>query len=185
MLQTPIQVKVTPEDFDRFIALPENADRDYEHIGGMIAEVVSNNYSSLLAAIILAELMTYVRKHKLGWVTGADGGYQVSGEKYIPDVAFISVARQPQPSRDAYNPLAPDLAVEVLSPGNDDARMRIKVVNYLRAGATVWVVNPDLKTVEVYVPGQPPVVKMILETLDGGALIPGFSLAVKELFNVE
>jgi Uma2 family endonuclease len=63
--------------------------------------------------------------------------------------------------------------------------MRIKVVNYLRAGTTVWVVNPDLKTVEVYVPGQPPVVKLLADTLDGGALIPGFSLAVKDIFNVE
>ncbi|MEJ5197516.1 MAG: SdrD B-like domain-containing protein, partial [Anaerolineae bacterium] len=49
-------------------------------------------------------------------VTGADGGYRVGDERYIPDVAFVSQSRQPAPSRDAYNAIAPDLAVEVLSP---------------------------------------------------------------------
>lgn len=106
----------------------------------------------------------------------------VSGERYIPDAAFISKTRQPTPSHDAYNPLAPDLAVEVVSPTDDPAAMRIKVVNYLRAGTTAWVVDPYKKHVEVYAPGQPVRIMGINDILDGGTLLPGFMLTVKDIF---
>jgi len=44
----------------------------------------------------------------------------------------------------AYNPLAPDLAIEVLSPSNDDDEMRIKIANYLAVGTILWVIVKDL-----------------------------------------
>jgi Uma2 family endonuclease len=130
-------------------------------------------------------LTVFVRTHDLGYVTGADGGYRVSGERYIPDAAFISTARQPQPSHEAYNPNPPDLAVEVLSPTNDPGEMRVKIVNYLLAGTVLWVVDPDLKRVEVYVPGQTPKTLGIDDVLDGGNVLPGFSLAVRDIFPEE
>ncbi|MGQ9889985.1 MAG: Uma2 family endonuclease [Aggregatilineales bacterium] len=89
-------------------------------------------------------------------MTGADGGYVVGGERYIPDVAFISFTRQPEPSHAAYNPQPPDLAVEVLSPPDKAAVLRIKIVNYLRAGTAVWLVDPAQKTVEIYTPDAAP-----------------------------
>lgn len=135
--------QITAEAFDEFISLPENADRAFELIGGRIVEVVSNNNSSFIAMTIAIHIGMFVIQRKLGRITGADGGYIVMGEKYIPDVAYISLARQPEPSHEAYNPIPPDLAVEVLSPTNNPADMRIKVVNYLRANVTIWVVDSD------------------------------------------
>lgn len=176
---------VTVEEFDTFIMLPENRERRFEFIGGEIVEMVSNNYSSLIAMLIGSLMTIFVRQHNLGWVTGADGGYKVSGERYIPDVAFVSKQRQPQPSREAYNPLAPDLAVEVLSPTDDESDMRFKVVNYLRAGTMVWVVNPDKKQVEVYAPDAAPKTVGIDDVLDGGGVLPGFTLPVKDIFPEE
>jgi Uma2 family endonuclease len=176
---------LTVEEFDDWVLLPENAGRMFEYIGGETVEVVSNNFSSMIGMFIGAMLTVFVRTHDLGYVTGADGGYRVSGERYIPDAAFISKARQPQPSHDAYNPNPPDLAVEVLSPTNDPGEMRVKIVNYLLAGTVLWVVDPDLKRVEVYVPGQTPKTLGIDDVLDGGNVLPGFSLAVRDIFPEE
>jgi Uma2 family endonuclease len=173
--------RATVEEFDQFVQLPENADRLFEYVGGEIIEVVSNNYSSEIAARILIEIGIFVKNKNMGRVTGADGGYMVSGERYIPDVAFISREKQPEPSHEAYNPTPPDLAVEVLSPSNDLSDIRIKLVNYLNAGTVVWIVDPDKKQVEVYASGQAKKLGLN-DTLDGGAVLPGFTLPVKEIF---
>jgi Uma2 family endonuclease len=175
-----IQPKITAQDFEAFIQQPANTERLFELIGGEIVEVVSNGYSSEIGAFFVALLMQWGRS--TGRVTGADGGYIVMDERYIPDAAYISKARQPEPSRASYNPNAPDLAVEVLSPTNELAQMRVKVVNYLRAGTVVWVVDPDKKQVEVYVPNAAPVILDIDDTLDGSTLLPDLSIAVKDIF---
>jgi Uma2 family endonuclease len=173
--------RMTVEEFDQFIQQPENAERLFEYVGGEIIEVVSSNYSSEVAARILIEIGIFVKNKNMGRVTGADGGYMVSGERYIPDVAFISKEKQPEPSHEAYNPTPPDLAVEVLSPSNDPADIRIKLFNYLHAGTVVWLVDPDKKEVEVYASGQAK--KLGLDSiLDGGDVLPSFMLPVKEIF---
>jgi Uma2 family endonuclease len=174
----------TVEEFDQFVLLPENADRLFEYIGGEMFEVVSNNLASAISAAILAEIHVFAKKNKLGWVTGADGGYIVGGERYIPDVAFISRARQKKPLREAYNPNPPDLAVEVISSDRGDElhALRIKVINYLAAGTMVWVVMPEDKQIEVYTPGQPVKIHREKDTLDGGAVLPGFTLKIADIF---
>ena len=174
--------RYTVEAFDAFIEQPENREKLFEYIGGRIVEVVSNNYASKIAMTIGAFITLFVKEHGLGDVTGADGGYKVAGERYIPDVGFISREKQPEPSHEAYNPNPPDLAVEVLSPTNAPADIRIKVVNYLQAGTTVWVVDPDAQSIEVYAPGQSPRTLVKDETLDGGDVLPGFELTLKDIF---
>lgn len=173
---------VTLETFEAFLSQPENRNRDFEWIGGKIVEVVSNSYSSHVAMLLGGELSVFARKNKLGRVTGADGGYIIGEDRYIPDVAFVSYARQPEPCHDAYNPVPPDLAVEVLSPANAEVDIRIKIVNYLRVGTAVWLVNPAMQTVEVYLPNQPARIVRKDGLLDGGTLLPGFKLPLAELF---
>lgn len=173
---------MTVEEFDRFVDLPENADRLFEYIGGEVVEVVSSARSSKIALRIGYFITGYLLQNDIGHATGADGGYRVGGERYIPDVGFISRAHLPELPDLSYLPQAPELAVEVLSPSNTPHEMRVKIGNYLAAGTVVWLVDPDLKRVEVYAPGQP-VQKIGLDgTLDGGTLLPGFALAVKDIF---
>lgn len=174
--------RYTLEEFDKFISLPENRDRSFEFIGGEIVEVVSNSYSSTIAMLIGGAVSVFVRQNKLGRVSGADGGYMVMGEKYIPDAAFISYARQPKQSYEAYNPLPPDLAIEVLSPSNDEWEMRVKIANYLQSGTVVWLADPDRQRMEVYAPGQPVQKLGIDDVLDGGTVLPGFKLPVRDIF---
>lgn len=106
----------------------------------------------------------------------------VSGERYAPDVAFISKSRQPELVKEGYNPSPPELAVEGLSPTDSESALRIKVVNYLAAGTLVWVVKPETQTVEVYTPGQPVRVLGIENTLDGGEVLRNFKLPMQTIF---
>ena len=173
---------MTVEQFDAFAALPENADRHLEYIGGEIIEMVSNQRSASIAYWLGVYMGMYLLQHDLGGVaTGADGGYMIAGERYIPDIAYTSPARQAKPSDEAYASVPPDLVVEVLSPSNTPHEMRIKVVNFLSVGTLVWVVDPEREIVEIYAPGEP--VKTLDRdgVIDGGDVLPGFSVAVKDI----
>ena len=173
--------RMTVEEFDQFVE-SDSGDRLFEYIGGEIVEVVCNSYSSIVAAQVLIAIGAYVKKRGLGYVTGEAGGYSVAGERYMPDVGFISKTKQPEPPHGAYIPHAPDLAVEVLSPTDKPDEVRIKVINYLAAGTTVWLIDPESKRAEIYTPG-PRVKRVAIDgTLDGGEVLPGLKLAVKELF---
>lgn len=180
-VQTPVSV----EEFEQIAALPENMNKRLEFIGGEIVEVVSNSDASEIAVRIAARISLYVESQGLGRVTGADGGYKVSGEDYIPDVAFISKVRQPQRPHTTWNPLAPDLAVEVVSPTDRVQDIADKVANYLLAGTLLWYVYPALQQVKVYMPGQPVKTLGLKDILDGGQVLPGFNLALKDIFPSE
>ena len=173
---------MTAEAFEQYAALPENRDRRLELIEGEVIEVVSDFDASEIAAGILAAIHAFVRTHKLGRVTGSDGGYIVGDDHFIPDVGFISNSRFRKGASRAWCPVAPDLAVEVFSPGNSPYEIRMKVASYLYAGAVVWVVDPEIKRVEVYAPGKPPFTAGVQETLNGGDILPGFTLAVNDIF---
>lgn len=173
----------TADDFSRFILLPENADRNFELLAGEIIEkMVSSPRSSAIGAFMVIAVGSHAYQHGLGRVTGADGGYVVGNDRYIPDAAYIAKARQPVPPTEAYNPLAPDLAVEVLSPSDNPYEVRLKIANYLAAGTVVWLIDPEMQQVEVYVSGQPARVFGINDTLEGGDVLPGFTLAVSRIF---
>ena len=177
---------MTVSEFDHWVLLPENSDTSYEYIGEEIVEEVSNNYASLVALEIGFLIKLYLKQHKMrGYVTGADGGYVVAGERYIPDVAYISAERQSEPSHDAYNPNAPDLAVEVVSPTDSERNLAIKVANYLVAGTVIWVVYPDRREVNIFVPQQ--AVKQLgaNDVLDGSGIFPEFNLKVSDIFPEE
>lgn len=177
------QKLVTKEEFYEFVMRPENRDRNFEYIAGEIVEVVSNNESSGAAANLIAYFGNYVLTHKMGRITGSDGGYVIDGEDYIPDAAFMSYKRQPvRPNKVAYNPVAPDLAIEVLSPGNKPADMAIKTAHYMAAGTVLWLADTDTKTIDVWIPGQPIKRLRVGDVLEGGDVLPGFQLAVADIF---
>ncbi|MDX2163476.1 MAG: Uma2 family endonuclease [bacterium] len=153
-----------------------------ELVLGKMIGVVSNDISAEIGMLIGSVVTIFVRQHKLGRVRGANAGYVIYGERYMPDISFVSKQRMPRPANSDWVPLAPDLAVEVLSPGDDSRDVRVKIANYLSAGSAVWLIDPGVKEVEVYMPGAPVRRLTMGETLDGGALLPGFSLPLKLIF---
>jgi Uma2 family endonuclease len=183
-----IKQTMTVTDFDIWADLPENRARRLEYIGGEIVEVPSNPYVSMIAVRIIGFLLEYLKVNDLGWVTGEGGGYMVAGERYAPDAAFISRARQPQLARKGYNPNPPDLAVEVISdPDNreEQTALRVKTTNYLAAGVVVWVVDYVMRVVEVHQPGKPVTVLAEDTILEGGDRLPGLMIPVKDIFPEE
>ena len=177
------RAKLTVAAFDEVAQMPENANRLLEYIGGEIFEVPSNPYVSEIASTISFFLKLYMLEQGIkGHITGEAGGYMVSGERYAPDVAFISSVRQSELARSGYNPNPPELAVEVISPTDPEGKLSIKIANYLAAGTLVWLIWPAEKQVQVYAPGQPVKVLDIEGVLDGGNVLSAFKLPVRAIF---
>ena len=171
------------DEYHAFIDLPENRDRIFELIDGELVEKMPSFTPSRIAMRIGSRLTVYLDEDDIGYITGADGGYIMpNGDVLIPDVAFISKARLVElPDREALIP--PDLAVEVKSPTDRKPAMRRKAKRYLEMGTRrVWLVFPDEQSVEVYVQDEDVKTVKIDGVLDGGDVLPGFSLPVREIF---
>ena len=157
-----------------------------ELVDGMLVEKGMGFRESFLAMALSAILWGFVRQHNLGLVTGADGMVRLaSGLVRIPDVAFVSWDRLPG-RRVPVEPipgLAPDLVVEVLSESNTEGEMARKRREYFTAGVRiVWLIDPEGRTVEVFVSKDQSTVLDEGQTLDGGNVLPGFTLPLGELF---
>jgi Uma2 family endonuclease len=133
-------------------------------------------------------VQAFVREHRLGYVTAAETGYILfknpNGRDTVraPDVGFIAAGRLPEGIPDSYVPFAPDLAIEVVSPNDTADEVQKKVLEYLRYGTRmVWVAYPETRAVMVYTPTS---VHLVDEhgTLDGGDVLPGFTLEVSKVF---
>jgi Uma2 family endonuclease len=162
-------------------SLPENAGRILELVNGEIVEKLPSFKPSKLAMRIGHFLLSFA--DDLGHVTGADGGYVMSEtDVFNPDVGYISKKRLPVlPEREV--PVPPDLAVEVKSPTDTKRALRLKVERYLAAGTRlVWLVFPEERVVEVYTPSEDVHTVGIDGLLDGGDVLPGFTLKVKDIF---
>jgi Uma2 family endonuclease len=173
----------TYADYSAIQGLPENADKILELIDGEIVEKMPSFTPSRVASRFNYYIMQYLMDDEIGYVTVADGGYVLSDEHtFNPDVGYISKARLPKiPDREVL--VAPDLAIEVKSPTDSKRAMRRKAEIYLAHGTRmVWLVFPDDKIVEVYVPDQDVETVGIDGTLNGGDVLPGFTLPVKNIF---
>jgi Uma2 family endonuclease len=132
-------------------------------------------------------LRNFLDAHDLGIVLAPDGTLRLGpGLVRIPDVCFIAWERFPNRELPAepIPDLVPDLAVEVLSESNTEAEMERKLQEYFAAGVRlVWYLEPETRRVRVYTgPGD---VRTLgeAETLDGGAVLPGFHLTVADWFD--
>lgn len=158
--------------------------------GELVVAGGSGGEATILAATILGYLVVFSREHDLGYVTGADGHYVLSEEPrtaLIPDVGFVKKERMPRPVPKQFIPVAPDLAVEVVSPNDKAKDIRHKIDLYLNYGTSlVWVVYPSSQRVDVYRASDKTHAEIIgLDgTLNGEDVLPGFSLSVKEVFGV-
>ncbi len=143
----------------------------------------------VIGARLLSAILVHVDAHRLGHVSNADGGFVLDRNPYTvvaPDVGFIRSERLPAgvPER-GYFPSPPDLAVEVISPTDEQADMVEKQQLYTQAGIPlVWWVDPEQRTVTVHRLGRGPVILDESATLDGDAVLPGFQLQVSRVFDI-
>jgi Uma2 family endonuclease len=158
-----------------------------ELVDGVLVEKAMGQRESRLAVILIHWIMNYLDQHDLGIVTGADGPFRLYFEQVrFPDVAFIAYDHIPS-GADPATPMpdwTPNLAVEILSESNTRGEMERKLRDYFAAGVElVWYVDPEQRTVRVYTSIQEVTELTDQDTLDGGTILPGFSLSIAEWFN--
>jgi Uma2 family endonuclease len=132
-------------------------------------------------------LFNHVESNKLGDVVAAETGFIIGRDPdtvRAPDIAFVSCERTPNSGRQVKFWIGPpDLVVETMSPSDTVFDVDEKVQEWLAAGARlVWVVNPRQQIVTVYRPGNTAQILSVGSTLDGEDVVPGFRIAVSELF---
>ena len=125
-----------------------------------------------------------------GSLSTGEPGYRLERDPdtvRAPDIAWIAPGRIP-PGTTGYPELTPDLCIEVASPSNAraDRLLSDKAQMWVDSGAReVWVLNPEDTTLTRYRPGRPPVTLDADDILDGGDLLPGFSIAIWRLFRLQ
>lgn len=177
----------TATEADQLRLVDGEPKRLVELIDGILVEKGMGNREALFASTLNLYLMGFVRSRNLGVVGAPDAILRFQAAKNrMPDLYFTAWANLP--SNDAHlRPVAkyaPDLAVEILSENNTRKEIEQKRREYFAAGTRlVWIIDPDARTVAVYTDPDAHTLLTEADTLDGGAVLPGFALPLAELFN--
>ena len=173
----------TVEDVER---LPDDGYR-YALIRGVLHRTMAPApLHGSVAARTTRHLDAFAEEHGAG-VVFVEAGFVLGRDPDVllfPDVALVRADRLPPGGPwDRYPDIAPDLAIEIVSPSNTAQKVEDKVAEYLAAGVPlVWVLHPKRRTVTVRTPDGPRRVPSERDELDGGDVLPGFRLPVARLF---
>lgn len=163
-----------------------SSDRRFELVDGELIEMTpASGLHGIIAMRIGTILGNFVFEHKLGHVMAAETGFLLARDPDVvraPDAAFVAWANVPDPLPQGFWPLAPDLAVEVVSPGDSAADVQRRVGDFLQAGTRlVWVIYPDTLSATVFHPGGEARVLNREAVLDGEAVLPGLRIPLADL----
>jgi Uma2 family endonuclease len=181
------QPEVQPVTADELLRMPEDGFR-YELIRGELRRSDLNGAEHGRVALTVAvALDAYIRVHRLGTAYAAGTGFQLAVNPdtvRAPDVAFVRKERADEIGDiRGYFPGAPDLVVEVVSPGDTYSEVVEKTFDWIGAGARlVLVVDPRRRSVTLYRSREEIRVLAEDEVLDGGDVVPGWRVPVRELF---
>jgi Uma2 family endonuclease len=174
------QIAMTIEEFIVFANLPENAARNLEFINGEIVEFLpGSTVYSQVATILVAYVYNFCHQHNLPcYISGSKGPYGI-----IDNIVTPSFAYKPTEMSNEYPDPNPPLWVsETIFPTEKAIAVRNKREMYDRAGILLWEIYYPSRSVDVYTPGQPKKTYSMGDVLDGGDVLPGFTLAVEKLF---
>lgn len=172
---------------DELLAMPDDVNR-YELVKGeLFKKAPTGDEHGEITMELATPLHLHVKRQNLGRVYAAETGFILESDPdtvRAPDIAFVRRERVEATGRlTGFRPGAPDLVVEVLSPGDRVGRVEAKVEQWLEAGARmVWLVSPKLHTVTVYRSLTDIVTLTEKDTLNGGDVVPGFEIKVSEIF---
>jgi len=172
---------------EEFMALPKDGHR-YEIVNGELVDMGSSGaLHGYVCSLLVAALASYVLPKKLGVILDSSTAFKMkNGNRRSPDISFFAKERLQGMTElpTGFLDGAPDLAIEVLSPGNTVEEIHDKLVEYFENGTRLaWIIHPSEHYVLVYRSSQEPD-RLLKSTdfLDGEDVIPGFTLPVAELF---
>ena len=172
---------------EELMDMPDDGHR-YELVQGEFRKIAPRGAQHSISGMnIAASLHLFSRTNNLGRVYGADGGFLLAitpDHVRAPDAAFVRRERvEAVGVVDGFWPGPPDLAVEVISPHDRYTEVEEKVDDWLAAGTgMVVVVNPRNRTATIRFTGKDPVILTEQDTLDGGDVVPGWSMPVADIF---
>jgi Uma2 family endonuclease len=173
----------TPE---ALLSMPDG--QDYELVDGHLVERKMSRLSSWVGGQVYFELNAFLRESPIGWAWPADLGYvcfpDAPGKVRKPDVSFIRKERQPEGlTSEGYEYIAPDLAVEAVSPNESYYEVEAKIIEYLDAGVLlIWVIDPESRTVRIHRRDGSVVWLRETDELSGEDVVPGFRCPVSAIF---
>ena len=175
----------TPMTADELLHL-NLPDKRTELVKGVLVVREAAGYRHGEVAMNLATAIhSFVRAHRLGSVLAAATGFKLFSNPdtvRAPDVAFIRADRVPTPAPRGFPAMAPDLAVEVLSPDDRPGEVLKKVADWLNAGVLlVWVVDPVRRVARVYRPDGTDSQLTERDALEGEDVLPGLSIPLAEV----
>jgi|SRR5262245_9139657 len=179
--------RVQPITARDLLLMPDDGFR-YELLRGELKKMApAGHRHGRIVVNLTTPLDQHVRANDLGAVYASETGFQIASDPdtvRAPDVAFVSRERLAAIGDvDGYWPGAPDLAVEVISPGDTYSEVEEKVLEWLDAGVRlVVVVNPRKRAVTVYRSRTDIVILTEEEVIEGGEVVPGWTMPVASLF---
>ncbi|MGH2409151.1 MAG: Uma2 family endonuclease [Chloroflexota bacterium] len=177
---------------DHLLRRPNDDGWRYELVEGVLVRMAGSRPKAVrIIDRLYRALGNYIDAHGLGQTTPPDAVYDFehTGQPntgLLPDIGFYYAAREPQVEDDRPYPFAPDLAVEVASPTQNQEALDAKARRYVAGGtALVWVIWPDARTVDVWRSAnawRPSQTLGIGDLLDGENVVGGFTYPVTDLF---
>lgn len=156
----------------------------------VVEEKMAGELHGAIATNLIILLGSYVKTHRLGRVYPADTTYILENDAHgvqlmrLPDVSFVAADRVKTQNRETYYQLAPDLAIEIISPSERAVDMRAKLNDYLRSGVRqVWQVYPETQEIVVHLADQTVHTYSLGQTIPGADVLPGFELSVADVFD--
>ncbi len=154
--------------------------------GVLVVREPAGSTHGIVAMNLGAALAVYVKRAGAGAVFAAETGFKLATNPdtvRAPDVAFVARERLPPWGARGFPALAPDLVVEVLSPDDRPGEVLAKVADWLSAGSRlVWAVDPERRHARVYREDGSEALATEQGTLEGEAVLPGFSCALQDVF---
>jgi len=172
---------------DELLAMPDDGYR-YELIKGEVRQMSpAGSQHGKIAARIGRRLGRFVEENNLGETYAAETGFIIDTNPdtvRAPDASFVFQKRvETVGETERFFPGPPDLAVEVISPNDAYTEVEEKALDWLRAGTLmVIVIDPKKRTATIYRDLDDICILTQDQTIDGGDVVPGWSLALTDLF---
>ena len=177
----------TFDEFEAFIARPENIARHFELIHGDIVEkAMPTEEHGIIIHTLSGEIYIFLKANPIARAE-IEVRYKMPNDDHNgrqPDLSVMVDTKTPIIRKGAV-PRMPDLAVEVKSPDDKFKEMREKADYYLANGTRiVWLIYPHERLVEVFCPNVDSEILNESHMLNGEDVLPGFMLAISELFRL-